>query len=151
MKPHAATCSRHARSVRPAWFRFAFAAIVSAAWSLSGAAEPMVTVEDLLKNPQFKTAYLAALGPKAKEKWLREMSNSSLVRNVRIEGEDYQVASPCKPHDCGDNNLLLIYAPAKGTVYGSLYEKGKTTLIGAPGPALGAELERMWKKEFRQQ
>lgn len=145
---------------RPAWRApsvrraLRLAAIVCAAWTLpagAAAAEPMVTVQDLLKNPQFKTAYFAALGPKAKEKWLREMTNSSLVRSVRIDGDDYQVAAPCKPHDCGDNNLLVIYSPTKGAVYGSLHEKGSTTLIGAPGPALGAELARMWKKEFRQQ
>lgn len=129
------------------------AAIASLGWLSWGAAiaaDTMVTTDDLLKNPQFKSAYLAALGPKAKEKWLREMTNSSLVRNVKLDGVDYQVAAPCKPHDCGDNNLLVIYSPTKGAVYGSLHEKGRTTLIGAPGPALGAELERMWTKEFRQ-
>lgn len=121
---------------------------------LAGAArgaEPMTTTDDLLKDPKFRSAYLGALGPKAKEKWLATMSNSSLVRRVSLAGDDYQVASPCKPHDCAENNLLVLYAPAKGVVFGRLHEKGKATLIGAPGPAMAAELEKMWKKEFRQQ
>lgn len=115
------------------------------------AAESMVSAADLLKNPKFKTAYLAALGPRAKEKWLANMSNSALVRSASIGGVDYQVATPCKPHDCGEHNLLVLYAPAQGTVVGTLYEKGRTTLIGKPDAALTAELIKLWKKEFRQQ
>ena len=114
------------------------------------AADPMVTTDDLLKDPKFKAAYLAALGPKVKEKWLAAMTNSSLVRKVSVGGEDYQVATPCKPHDCGDNNLLLLYSPGRGTVYGKLFEKGRSTPIGQPSAAMTAELDRMWNKEFRQ-
>ena len=114
------------------------------------AADPMVTTDDLLRDPKFKAAYLGALGPKAKERWLATMTNSALVRRVSVGGEDYQVATPCKPHDCGDNNLLLLYSPAKGVVYGKLFEKGRSTPIGQPDAAMSAELERMWSKEFRQ-
>jgi hypothetical protein len=121
-------------------------------WAASAlAADPMVTTDDLLKNAKFKSAYVAALGPRAKERWLAAMSNSALVRNVSIGGAVYQVATPCKPHDCGDNNLLLLYAPASGAVHGKLYEKGKTTWIGSPDAAMSAELDKLWKKEFRQQ
>lgn len=110
----------------------------------------MVSTADLLRDPKFKGAYLAALGPKAKEKWLATMTNSALVRKVSVAGDEYQVATPCKPHDCGDNNLLLLYSPAKGVVYGKLFEKGKSMPIGQPSAAMSAELDRMWNKEFRQ-
>ena len=119
--------------------------------TVASAADPMVTTDDLLKDAKFKKAYLSALGPKAKEKWLAAMTNSALVRTVAVAGDTYQVATPCKPRDCGDNNLLVLYSASKGTVVGKLYEKGRTTLIGAPNPAMAAELEKMWKKEFRQQ
>lgn len=79
------------------------------------------------------------------------MTNSSMVRKVTVLGEEYLVAAPCKPHDCAENNLLVLYGPAKGTVVGNLHEKGRDTLIGTPAPAMAAELGRMWKKEFRQQ
>jgi hypothetical protein len=118
--------------------------------SAAAAADPMVTTDDLLKDPKFKAAYLGALGPKAKEKWLATMSNSGLVRQESVGGQAYQVATPCKPHDCGDNNLLLLYSPAKGVVYGKLFEKGRSTPIGQPDAAMSAALERMWSKEFRQ-
>jgi len=122
------------------------ALLAATAW----AAEPMTTTSDLLKDPKFKAAYLGALGPKAKEKWLATMTNSALVRRVSVAGDEYQVATPCKPHDCGDNNLLLLYSPARGVVYGKLFEKGRSTPIGQPNAAMSAELDKMWNKEFRQ-
>ncbi len=76
----------------------------------------MVTTGDLLKDPKFKSAYLISLGPKANEKWLVTMTNSSLVQTISLAGDTFQVATPCKPHDCGENNLLLLYARAKGSV-----------------------------------
>jgi hypothetical protein len=36
-------------------------------------------------------------------------------------------------------------------VYGTIYEKGKTTLIGDPPPAVAAKLGKLWKKEWRSQ
>jgi hypothetical protein len=48
-------------------------------------------------------------------------------------------------------NDLLLYSPARGVAYGRLYKKGKTTLLRAPSPAMTAELETLWTKEFRQQ
>jgi hypothetical protein len=133
------------------WWKHAVVACLAGAW-LGGAlaADAMTTTDDLLKNPKFKSAYLAALGPKAKEKWLATMTNSGLVRDETIAGERWQVATPCKPHDCGDNNLLLLYSPSRGAVVGHLYEKGKVTPIGSPSAEMGATLQKLWNKEFRQ-
>jgi hypothetical protein len=125
------------------------AALLAAA--AAQAAEAMLTTDDLLKNPQFKSAYSVALGPRAKERWLAALSNSAPVRSISVAGVAYQVATPCKPHDCAESNLMLLFAPGKGWVYGKLYEKGRSTLIGGPDAAMAAELETLWKKEFRQQ
>ena len=46
---------------------------------------------------------------------------------------------------------MLLYSAANGVVYGTIYEGGKATLIGAPPPAVAAELEKLWKTEWRQQ
>lgn len=129
------------------------AALAAALVAMAGAhaADALLTTDDLLKNPKFKSAYGAALGPRAQQRWLAQLSNSAPVRAVSVAGETYQVATPCKPHDCADNNLMLLFAPDKGAVYGQLYEKGRITLIGAPDAALATELQKMWKKEFRQQ
>jgi hypothetical protein len=36
-------------------------------------------------------------------------------------------------------------------VYGKVVQKGKSTLIGSPPPAVAAELDKLWKSEFRSQ
>jgi hypothetical protein len=132
--------------------RVLVALALGVAAGLAAAAEPpIVTAHDLLRDARFQSAYKAALGPKAKVQWLSRLSNSAPVRDHRFESVQYQVATPCKPHDCSDNNLLLLYASASGKVVGRLVEKGQVTWIGTPGAALSSELDRLWKREFRQQ
>jgi hypothetical protein len=133
------------------WTR-AVTACLAATWLVGSAAagEVTTTTDDLLKNPKFKGTYLAALGPRAKEKWLATMTNSGLVRTETVAGASYQVATPCKPHDCAENKLLLLYSPTRGDLYGHLHEKGKVTRLGSPNDAIAAELQKMWNKEFRQ-
>ena len=136
------------RSARPAGLEL----LLAAAAALSNAAdEPMTTTADLLKDGRFKSAYVAALGPKAQLPWAARMSNSAPVRRHVFKAVEYQVATPCKPHDCADHNLLLLYAPASGKVFGHLQERGRVTSIGNPDPELTRELARLWKQEFRQQ
>ena len=40
---------------------------------------------------------------------------------------------------------------ANGFGHRDLISKGKSTLIGDPPPAVAAELEKLWKKQFRSQ
>ena len=49
------------------------------------------------------------------------------------------------------NNTVLLYSSAPEVVYGKVYQRGKSTLIGAPPPAVASELEALWKKEWRSQ
>ncbi len=54
----------------------------------------------------------------------------------------------CKPHDCGDNNLILIYDRNAKIVQGLINERGNQTLFGRPSTTMKAELERLWKGEW---
>lgn len=116
-----------------------------------GAATPtLVGPTELLKDPAFRKAYLDALGPLAKERWLARMDGPAPpLKKVRIAGTDYDQASPCKNHDCAGNTLLLLYAAPTKTVYGKVVRNGRSTLIGSPPPAVATELEKLWKAEFR--
>ena len=107
---------------------------------------------DLLRDPRFKAAYLAALGPLAREAWLRTLNGPAPPnRLVQIDGHTYTLSAACKPHDCGDNNLVLLYNPGRGTVHGRLLQQGRRiTLIGNPPPKVAAALETLWKQEWRQ-
>jgi len=46
---------------------------------------------------------------------------------------------------------VLLYLGEKGILYGTIYEQGKTTLLGDPPPPIAAELAKLWRKEWRQQ
>ena len=109
-----------------------------------------ISPPDLLREPKFKTAYLQALGPLSREKWLATLSGPAPeVRPLRVAGSEMQLAAVCKPHDCGENNAVLLYDAAAGAVYGKVYQAGRSTLLGNPATPVAAELDTLWQKEWR--
>ena len=119
--------------------------------AVPGAPPPAMTFPpEMLKDAGFKSAYLQALGPLAKESWLTRLDGPAQeVEKKRIAGNEYQVVSVCKNHDCYDNSMVVFYAAATSTVYGTVFQRGRTTLVGAPPPPVAAELERVWKATYR--
>jgi hypothetical protein len=114
------------------------------------AAVAMTMPPGMLRDANFKRAYLAALGPLAKEDWLATLDGPAQpVEKKQFAGNEYQVVSVCKTHDCYDNSMVVLYAPASSTIYGTVYQRGRSTLVGAPPPAVAAELERVWKTTYR--
>ena len=115
------------------------------------AAQRMVNPWDLLRNPAFKSAYYRALGPKVNQDWLATLDGPAVPTTRRmVAGREYVYAMSCKNHDCFDNNTVLLYAADAGIVYGKVLQAGRGAFIGAPPPAVAAELERLWRAEFRQ-
>lgn len=105
-----------------------------------------------LEQPAFKSAYAHALGVRAKTPWLaRRDGPAPQPSEQQVAGERYVMNSFCKNHDCADNSAVILYSPEKKLVYGTVYEKGRTTLIGNPPPAVATELAKLWKKEWRSQ
>jgi hypothetical protein len=111
-----------------------------------------LSASGLLYNVKAKETYYKALGPLSKEPWLAKLDGpSSENKLLKVAGADYVLVSTCKNHDCYENNVVLLYSGPQDVVYGKVYQRGKSTLIGAPSPAVAAELERLWKSEFRKQ
>lgn len=106
----------------------------------------------LLYNAKAKDTYYKALGPLSKEPWLAKLDGPSPQnRPVKVAGGDYVLLGACKNRDCQDNSVVLLYSGTQNVVYGKVFQKGKSTLIGSPPPAVAAELESLWKKEWRSQ
>lgn len=115
-------------------------------------AQRMLEPSEYLKDPKFKELYVKALGAKAKTPWLAKMDGPApTTRKVRVVGLEFVLAAFCKNHDCADNSAVLLYAAERGQLVGTVYEKGKTTVIGDPSPGLAIEINKLWKKEWRQQ
>lgn len=139
------------------------AAASSSAWSqgapdantakiFKGYALTELTAAGLLYNAQAKATYLKALGPLAKQPWLAKLDGPSReYRPVKVAGADFMLGGTCKNHDCYDHTIVLLWSGAQNVVYGKVVQKGKSTLIGAPPPAVAGELEKLWKAEFRSQ
>ncbi len=118
----------------------------------NGYALTELSASGLLFNPKAKAAYYKALGPLSKEPWLAKLEGPSSENTpVKVAGAEYVMLYTCKNHDCYDNNVVLLWSGVQDVVYGKVYQKGKSTLIGDPPPAVAAELEKLWKKQFRSQ
>ena len=105
---------------------------------------------EYLQEPAFKSAYMKALGPKSKTAWLAKRDGPAPQdKFIDVAGARYVMNSFCKDHDCNNNSAVLLYSPEKKAVYGTIYEKGKTTYIGDPPGPVATELEKLWKKEWR--
>lgn len=105
----------------------------------------------LVADPAFKRAYLRAIGAKASEHWLARFDGPAPpTREQRFDGVPYIVVAICKAHDCYDHNAVFLYSAAQQRVLGLIQQNGAKALIGAPGPALASQLNRLWLKEWRQ-
>ena len=113
--------------------------------------EVRLSPSDLLRDARFKAAYLQALGPLAKERWLARMEGPAPeLRQVKVAGNDFALAATCKPHDCADHNMVLLWTPKPGVLHGLVFQQGRSTLIGNPPPEVAKELQRLWAAEWRQ-
>ena len=106
----------------------------------------------LLYNAKAKEIYYKALGPLTKESWLAKLDGPSTEgQAMKIAGADYVMLYTCKNRDCYDNDVVVLWSGVQNVVYGYVNQRGKSTLIGNPPPAVAAELEKLWKKHFRSQ
>jgi hypothetical protein len=129
--------------------RLLFATLTVAAFAAAQAQKAKEPWE-YLQEPAFKSAYAKALGSKSKTAWLaRRDGPAPQDKFIDVAGERYVMNSFCKNHDCNDNSAVLLYSPAKKVVYGTIYEKGKTTYIGDPPGPVATELAKLWKAEWR--
>ncbi|MCV2360033.1 inhibitor of vertebrate lysozyme family protein [Paucibacter sp. TC2R-5] len=105
---------------------------------------------DLLKRPEFKSAYLKVLGPKASQSWIAKLLGpSEQATRTTIGGEEYIFANSCKPHACDTDNLAIAFGLVSKQVFVLLHEdSGTNVLFGAPPVAVKAEIEAYYLKSF---
>jgi len=94
---------------------------------------------DLIRTEPYRTAWNKML---AKEHdlpdWVKDFAFTGDGVNtpahmVPIGYKAYSLATLCKPHDCADNMLYVVFAPDGGQAYGRLLQAGKPTrYLGKP-------------------
>ena len=138
------------RPICSAAFLFALAAVTAGAPpNVDAQARKKYELHELdaggvMLDPKIKAAYYKALGNLPSEPWLAKLDGPSPQnKRITVAGADYVLVSSCKNHDCAENNAVLLYSPAQAVMYGKVYQRGKSTLIGGPPPEVAAELERL--------
>ncbi|MDB5847236.1 MAG: hypothetical protein JWP29_988 [Rhodoferax sp.] len=112
--------------------------------------EPASETEKMLLDEQFKSSYLRALGPLARDRWLAQLEGPRPpTRQLRLDGNEYTVIAVCKAHACADHNTVLLYAATQATVFGKVFQAGQSRYYGDPSPALAVALDQIWATEWR--
>lgn len=105
----------------------------------------------LAQGPAMQKAWRNALGPRENDRWLvRREGPAPEPQWVTVEGTRYLLHAFCKPHDCHDNNAVALYDQGSGRIYGLVQRDGRNRLVGAPPPAMGPQLEKLWREQWRQ-
>lgn len=86
----------------------------SARWSFSAIA----------KNAQARRAFDAMARGHQLPAWVRKGVVESPAVAVEMAGRSYQVMQACKPHDCADQQIAVMYSPGHGAMYGVLLSRG---------------------------
>jgi Inhibitor of vertebrate lysozyme (Ivy) len=122
--------------------RFAYVAALAATLSSGAFAAQGDYLFNTLKKPVWRKAWNAMLaGEKNVPKWvgvftrtLNGTANPSDI--VDINGESYELAMVCKPHDCGGNELYVLFQIDGGKAWGLLTETDKPArFLGNPDEA----------------
>jgi len=102
---------------------------------------------DLLKQAPYRAAWDTMFkGEKNIPAWIITFGKTydgvaSPGRTVEVDGENDLLASVCKPHDCGDNQLYVLFAPDAAQAWGMLLTgESNTRWFGAPSDAAKAVL-----------
>lgn len=106
---------------------------------------------DLLKIKSYRAAWNAMLAAeKGVDNWVIGYGSdcdgpSTPVETISIENKKYQLAWFCKTHDCGGNQIYVIFAPEVRRAWAFLITE-KQRWLGNPGPAIRKALKSASEK-----
>jgi hypothetical protein len=64
-----------------------------------------------------------------------------------VDGIRYELFYACKPHDCDNNGMELMFAPHGAKVWAAMVQDGKSvTYLGTPNGAQQAALKEAFRK-----
>lgn len=102
---------------------------------------------DLLKQPSYLAAWKAMLKGETVPGWVANYAKtfdgpSTPTKNVPVGSETYTLGWVCKAHDCGDNQLYVLFSPGGKQAWGLLITAGnQRKWLGHPDVAIQAAIE----------
>jgi len=102
---------------------------------------------DMLKEPAYLAAWKSMLANEHVPSWVANYVKtfdgpSNPSKTVQLGGKDCLLAFVCKTHDCGDNQLFALFAPAGKQAWGLLVTGGsKEQWLGKPDASIQAAIK----------
>jgi hypothetical protein len=101
---------------------------------------------DLLKQQTYLSAWKAMLAGETVPAWVGKYAKtfdgpSSPSKTVSVGGESDTLAWVCKAHDCGDNQLHVLFSPDGKRAWGLLVTGGQRRWLGKPDAAIQAAIQ----------
>jgi hypothetical protein len=102
---------------------------------------------DMLKESAYLAAWKAMLAGEHVPSWVANYAKtfdgpSNPSKTVQLGGKDYLLAFVCKAHDCGDNQLFALFAPAGKQAWGLLVTGGSNEQwLGKPDASIQAAIK----------
>lgn len=94
---------------------------------------------DILTEPRYMTAWSSMIATRSDvDEWLQKYSStmngvSAPSESVQVHGRTFEVGNVCKPHDCGDNQFYVAFAPDGKQAWGVLLKAdAEPLLFGEP-------------------
>jgi hypothetical protein len=96
---------------------------------------------DLLKQKPYLATWNGMLAGASVTAWVKNYAKtfdgpSSPSKSVPIQGKVYTLGWVCKAHDCGDNQLHVLFAPGATQAWGLLTTSGQQKWLGNPDAAI---------------
>ncbi len=100
---------------------------------------------DLLKQKPYLAAWNAMLAGTSVPAWVKNYAKtfdgpSNPSKDVPIQGKVHTLGWVCKAHDCGDNQLQVLFAPGAAQAWGLLTTSGQQQWLGNPDAAIQAAI-----------
>jgi hypothetical protein len=110
------------------------------------AAEDGPYLFDLLKQPPYLAAWNGMLKGASLPGWVKSYAKSfdgpsAPSKTVTVGGKAYTLGWVCKAHDCGDNQLHVLFAPRANQAWGLLTTSGRQQWLGGPDAEIQAAIQ----------
>jgi hypothetical protein len=92
---------------------------------------------ELMKQPANRAAWLAMFAGATPPQWVEDYAKSldgPPTPSIAVEanGESYTLAFTCKPNECGENQLFVLFSPSGAKAWALLLIGNEKKWFGAP-------------------
>jgi hypothetical protein len=95
------------------------------------------SLADLMKQPANRAAWYAMFAGEMPPQWVDDYGKTldgPPTPSIAVEanGETYTLGFTCKPNECGDNQLFVLFSPSGAKAWGLLQTGNEKKWFGAP-------------------